>query len=195
MFKNPFVTRNIPFLAILVTLEIILQVIGNYIALGPVSINLSLIIIALGAILFGPWGGALLGVINALFIFVSPYTMVFFEASVPGTILTVLIKSTTAGFVSGIIYQLFKNKSNPLATILASLSIPLINTGLFICGSLLFFQDYIKSITPEGQNFIFFLFIGMTGWNFIFEVVSTSLLTYPLYRLSDYYRNKISPAN
>lgn len=190
MFKNPFTVRNIPFIAILLASEIVLQVIGNYIALGPVSINLSLVTIALGAIMYGPWCGLLLGVFNSLFVFLSPYTMPFYEASVVGTIVTVLIKSSAAGFFSGILYHLLKKVNNLLATIVAAISIPLINTGLFIVGSLIFFMDYVRSVTPEGQNAIYFLFIGMTGWNFIFEISVTAILTYPIYRLITFYNQR-----
>ena len=51
--------------AILLAIEIVFQVIGNYITFpGGVSINLSLIPVALGAILFGPLSGAFLGLMN-----------------------------------------------------------------------------------------------------------------------------------
>lgn len=186
MFKNPFTARNIPFIAILLAIEIVLQVLGNYIAFGPVSINLSLVTIALGAILYGPWCGLFLGLINSLFVFLSPYTMPFYEASTIGTIVTVIVKSSTAGFVSGIIYHLLKNKNNLVATIIASISIPIINTGLFVVGSLIFFRGYVESVTPEGQNLVTFLFIGMTGWNFIFEISVSALLVYPIYRIITY---------
>ena len=193
MFKNPFTARNIPFIAVLMSIEIILQFLGNYIAFGPVSINLSLVPIALGAILYGPWGGLLLGLINALFVLMAPSTMVFYDVSVIGTLVTVLVKIMTAGFVSGVIYHLLKNKNRLLATIIAAILIPIINTGLFVAGSFIFFRPFLESGASEaGVNVVYFLFIGMIGWNFIFEVSTTAILIYPLFRVSDYYRVKFA---
>ena len=56
--------RKITGVAILLAIEIVLQAIGNYITPSAVSINLSLIPVALGAILFGPLSGAFLGLMN-----------------------------------------------------------------------------------------------------------------------------------
>ena len=101
MFKNPFTVRNIPYIAILAAIEIVLQFIGNNIAFGPVSINLSLIPMALGAILFGPWCGLFLGLLNSIFVLMAPSTMLFYNISVMGTFVTVLVKSSAAGFIGG----------------------------------------------------------------------------------------------
>ena len=115
--KNPFTVRNMPFIAILLAIEIVLQFIGNMVAFGPVSINLSLVPIALGAMLFGPWVGLFLGIINALFVLMAPSTALFYNVSVVGTILICLIKSSLAGFLGGLFYLLIKNKNNFVASI------------------------------------------------------------------------------
>ena len=41
--------------AVLTTLIFIFQIIGNYVSVAGISINLALIPIAIGAILYGPW--------------------------------------------------------------------------------------------------------------------------------------------
>lgn len=140
--KNPFTVRNMPYIAILMAVEIVLQFIGNAIALGPISINLSLVPIALGAIMFGPWVGLLLGIINSLFVLMAPSTALFYNVSVLGTVLTVLIKSSAAGFFGGLIYLMLNKRNNLIATIVTSISLPLINTGLFVVGCLLFLNHY-----------------------------------------------------
>ena len=188
--KNPFTVRNMPYIAILMAIEIVLQFIGNYIALGPVSINLSLVPITLGAILFGPWVGLLLGIINALFVLLAPSTMLFYNVSVAGTVGTVLIKSSMAGFLGALIYMLLNRKNNLVATIVTSISVPVINTGLFVVGCLLFFKPLLEQYQGDFPNIYAFLFIGMIGWNFIFEVAVSAVLIYPIYRIITYYKQK-----
>ena len=188
--KNPFVVRNMPYIAILLAIEIVLQFIGNQIAFGPVSINLSLVPIALGAILFGPWVGLFLGVINALFVLMASSTMLFYNISVIGTIVTVLVKSSTAGFVGGLLYMFIHRKNDLVATIVTSLSIPLINTGIFVIGCLIFFREFLEANVGTFTNIYEFLFIGMIGWNFIFEVVTSLILIYPIHRIINYYQRK-----
>ena len=188
--KNPFTVRNIPYIAILAAIEIVLQFIGNAIAFGPVSINLSLIPIALGAILFGPWVGLFLGIINALFVLMAPSTMLFYNVSVVGTILTVFVKSSAAGLFGGFIYLGLNKFNNLLATIITSISLPIINTGLFVVGSMMFFKPLLEENVGDFANIYQFLFIGMIGWNFIFELTTSVVLIYPIYRIITYYQNK-----
>ena len=74
--------------AVLLAIEIVFQTIGNYISLGPISINLSLIPIALGAILYGPFVGAILGFVNGLVVLFAPSTQAIFMAYAPlGTVI------------------------------------------------------------------------------------------------------------
>ena len=187
--KNPFTVRNIPYIAILASIEIILQFIGNSIAFGPVSINLSLIPMALGAILFGPWCGLFLGLLNSIFVLMAPSTMLFYNVSVVGTVVTVLVKSSAAGFIGGLLYMLLK-KNNLLATIVTSLSLPVINTGLFVAGSLIFFREFLEANSGAFANIYEFLFIGMIGWNFVFELATSIVLVYPIYRIILFYQHK-----
>lgn len=188
--KNPFTVRNIPYIAILAAIEIVLQFIGNAIAFGPVSINLSLIPIALGAILFGPWVGLFLGIINSLFVLMAPSTMLFYNVSVVGTILTVFVKSSAAGLFGGFIYLGLNKFNNLLATIITSISLPIINTGLFVVGCMMFFKPLLEENVGDFANIYQFLFIGMIGWNFIFELTTSVVLIYPIYRIITYYQSK-----
>lgn len=192
MLKNPFTVRNMPYIAILAGIEIVLQFAGNYIAFGPVSINLSLVPIALGAIIFGPWCGLFLGILNALFVLMAPSTSLFYNISVIGTILICLLKSGLAGFLGGLFHSLIKNKNELIATVVASITLPVVNTGIFCVGCLTFFRPFLES-AYEGagfSNIFLFLFVGMIGWNFVFELTSSALLTYPIYRIVAYFQRR-----
>lgn len=188
--KNPFTVRNMPFIAILLAIEIVLQFIGNNIQLGPVSINLSLVPITLGAIVFGPWVGLFLGIFNALFVLLAPSTIIFYNITVWGTIVTCLAKSSIAGFVGGLIYLLINRWNNFVATIITSISIPVINTGLFALFALIFFRPLLEENVGTFSNIYQFLLIGMIGWNFIFELTFSVVLTFPIYRIIVYYQKK-----
>ena len=190
--KNPFTVRNMPYIALLMAIEIVLQFIGNAIAFGPVSINLSLVPIALGAMIFGPWVGLFLGLINAIFVLLAPSTAIFYNVSVLGTVLTVIVKSCAAGFFGGIFYMLLNKKNNLLATIVTSASLPIINTGLFVVGALTFFRPLLEANVSDPSKIYEFLFLVMIGWNFIFELGTSLVLIYPIHRIILYYQNKHS---
>ena len=186
--KNPFTVRNMPYIALLLAIEIVLQVIGNMVAFGPVSINLSLVPIALGAILFGPWVGLFLGLINSIFVLLAPSTALFYNISVVGTIITCLVKSTLAGFLGGIFYLLLNKKNNFVASVVTSITLPVVNTGVFIICCLLFFRPLLEEYSTGFTSIYEFLFIGMIGWNFIFEIGTSLVLVYPIYRIIVYYQ-------
>ena len=94
MFKK-FKTREIVITGLLLALELILQILGNYMQVGPANINLSLIPVILAAVLAGPISGAILGFFNGVITFFSPSTIaLFMPVSLLGTVITVMLKVT-----------------------------------------------------------------------------------------------------
>ncbi len=173
-------TRKIAGAAIFTALEIVFQIIGNYVSLGPVSLNLSLIPICIGAIVYGPLVGGFLGLVNGVMVIFAPSTMsIFMPLSVGGTILTCLVKGIASGLVAGFIYLPFKGKKIVLGSTLSSISLPIVNSGLFACGALLFFRTFLIENVGAFSSPEAFLFLGVIGWNFIFEL-SVSLLLCPV---------------
>ena len=171
-------TRNIALTGLLAAIEVVLQLL-SYIIPTAVNINLSLIPIALGALLMGPIAGGFLGLISGVIVLVSPNTVSVFMAISPfGTILTCLSKTTVAGLVAGFIAKALRNKHDVLGAILASIVIPVINTGMFIIYTYIFFKEGLGLPTFAS---IFTAFIGI---NFLFEVVSTLLLGPSLYKIT-----------
>lgn len=185
--KNDSV-KKITGAAILVAIEIVLQVIGNYVSLGPISLNLALIPIALGAILYGPFVGALLGLANGLVVLFAPSTQGLFLVYAPvGTIFTCLLKCTIAGLLSGLVYKLISKKSDLVAVIVASLIVPVVNTGLFALASMTIIIDAVKAaqdiLKATDLNYYRFLFLIFIGWNFLFEFGITALLSPTIYKV------------
>ncbi len=175
--KNDSV-KKITGVAILAALVIVLQVIGNYVTLGPISINLALIPIAIGTIMFGPLAGALLGFVDGILCIVAPSTLQFFMPFAPfWTVVTCLVKTTAAGLVAGLICKLIAKKNVTVGIIVSSLLIPIINTGLFALASFTVVNKAIANLNAANVETMKFVFLFVIGWNFIFEFGVTSVLS------------------
>ena len=174
-----FTTQQIVGTGLLLALEIISQIIGNYLQFGPVNINLSLVTIVIAAVLYGPLSGAILGFFNGLMALFSPSTLALFMPLNPaGTVLTCLLKTTLAGFIAGLVFSLMKKKNALVGLVVASVLVPVINTGIFALASLLFFRPFLESGVSESfPNIGAFLIFGVIGINFIFEIVTTVILS------------------
>lgn len=186
--KRRFNTRMIATTGILIAIEILLQVLGNYIVIpgGFASLNFSLIIISLGAILYGPIVGGFLGLVSGVLTIFAPATMsYFFSVSPVGTILACLLKTTLAGVTAGLVMIPFKKKNKVTAgSILVSILVPTINTGVFAIFCLLFFMQRLTEINPE--NIASALFLGLIGFNYIFEILTTMVVAPSLLKIMEH---------
>lgn len=171
--------RKITGVAILLAIEILFQALGNLVTFpGGISLNLSLIPIALSAIIYGPLAGAFLGLINGVIVLFSPSTQAFFMTYAPfGTVVTCLTKCTIAGLVSGLLFKVISKKNAGIAGIIASLIVPIINTGIFALCALTIMLKAIEVHNEGDVNNFKFIFIILIGWNFIFEFLVTSVLS------------------
>ena len=164
-------------IGILSAIVVVLQLLGSFIRFGPVSVSLVLIPIVVGAAMYGPGSGAFLGAVFSIVVLMQPDTAFFYGVSFFGTVITVLVKGSVAGYLAGLVFQKVSGKGQLLAVILAAMTCPLVNTGLFIVGSRLFFWDALTEL--GGGNAVVFLFTVMIGANFIAEFV-TNLVCSPV---------------
>ena len=179
IMKRKFDTKTIVITGLLLALEIVLQTIGNYLQIGPANINLSLVPVVLAAVLCGPISGAILGFFNGLMALLSPSTLAVFMPLNPfGTVLVCLLKCTLAGVAAGFIFDSIKKFNQIVAMVLASIAVPVINTGLFALGSVIFFQDFLNSgISEQFPNAGAFLIFGVIGFNFLIEILTTTIVS------------------
>ena len=177
MKTNSDRVKKITGVAILIAIEIVLQTIGNFLSATGVAINLALIPIALGAIMYGPLAGALLGFVNGLVVLYGATTMPFWSYSVIGTLVTCLSKCTIAGAVSGLLYMLISKKNKLVASIVASLIIPILNTTIFVILYATIFNGMYKESLPEDMTLLTVLFTSFIAINFIIEFSITTVLT------------------
>ena len=170
--KKIFSTKMIAATGVLTAIEIVLQILGNFIT------------IALGAILYGPICGAFLGFINGLTVVFAPSTLAIFMPINPlATILLCLLKSTLAGLIAGLVYLPFRKKNQFIGSIISSMLVPIVNTGLFAIGCLLFFRSFLESVAIGFPNIYAALFLAIIGWNFVFEFLINSILSPGLTRI------------
>lgn len=171
--------KRITGVGVLIAIEAILQIISNYVTIfNAVSLNLSLIAVALGAIIFGPLAGALLGLVNGVLCIFAPSTQVLFLDVAPlATILTCLSKCTIAGLVSGFLFELISKKNKTVASIVAALCVPILNSGIFALCAFTILSKAIEMMNSENVDAMKFVFLTVIGWNFLFEFLVTSLLT------------------
>ena len=179
--NRKFTTKQIVGTGLLLALEIIFQIVGNYLQFGPVNINLSLVTIVLAAVLYGPLSGAILGFFNGIMALFAPATIALFMPLNPAcTVIVCLLKTTLAGFLAGLLFKLFKNKNHLFGLILVSALVPIVNTGLFSLFAILFFRPFLESgVNETFPNIGAFLIFGVIGWNFIFEIVTTIVVSTP----------------
>ena len=182
-------TRKIAGLGLFTAIVIILQAMGSFVKLGPFSISLVLIPIVLGAALYGRYAGTWLGFVFGLAVLISGDAGPFLAVNPIGTVITVLFKGMACGFATGVVYSLLVGKNRTVAVIISALVCPVVNTGVFLIGCLIFFMDII-AVWAEGlgmgDNVGLYMIVGLVGVNFIAEVLINIVLSPVIFRLLDY---------
>ena len=185
--KTKLTTKNLVGLAVLTAVVIVLQFLGSFIRFGVFSISLVLIPIVVGAALYGPMAGAWLGLAFGVAV-LSGDAAAFLAISVPGTVLTVLLKGALAGLCAGAVYYALADQASRQpgakhnhypAVIAAAIVCPVVNTGMFLLGCKLFFMDTINA-WAEGAGFASagkFMVFGLVGGNFLFELLFNIVLS------------------
>ena len=171
--------------AILTALVIVLQLLGSFIRFGMFSISLVLVPIVIGAAKCGWKIGAWLGFIFGATVLISGDAAAFLAVDVLGTILTVLLKGTACGLVAGIVYKLLEKYNRYLAVIVAAIVCPVVNTGVFLLGCLVFFLPTITEwgVAAGFTNAAAYMFLGLAGGNFLFEVGANVVLAPVIIRI------------
>lgn len=178
--KNAKIKRMVG-IAILSAIVVVLQLLGSFIKFGPVSISLVLVPIAVGAAMYGPIAGAVLGGVFAVVVLLQPDTSLFYNISFIGTIATVLVKGILAGWLSGLVFQALSKKNEWIAVGLAAAVCPIVNTGCFVIGCRLFFWDALAEM--GGGNALVFLITVMIGFNFFAEFVANIICSPVIVRI------------
>ena len=180
-------------MAVLLALVVVLQAALGSIMIGAVQLNFTLIPIVLGAILYGPAVGGILGFACGLVVLIqvmmggSPFYMGIWTNTPFVTTLTCLVKTTVAGVVAGWLFRILSKKYTLIGVFVASATVPILNTGLFILGclcmndSIVLFQNMLPDFI--GMNPFIFILVVLVTFNFFVELTINLVLSPMLYRV------------
>lgn len=198
-------TLRIVQLALLIALVVALQMLSALIPPigGTVSITLTLVPVVVGGILLGKRAGAILGFSFGLIVMINCINgldiggSILWNANPFWTALICLLKGTAAGFFSAFFYELICKKNMRVsdgkriaATVVAAVSAPIINTGLFVCGMFLLFKD-ILYVWAGGKNVIVYVIVGLAGINFLVEFIVNLILSPAILRITEVVGKKL----
>ena len=162
-------------IGLLTAIVVVLQLVSMALRFGMFSITLTLVPIVVGAALYNWKAGAWLGLVFGGAVLISGDATVFLQINAIGTIITVLAKGALAGLAAGLIYHLVSKKNQIAGVIAAAIAAPVVNTGVFLIGSAVFFLDAISMWAGETNVFVYML-VGLVGFNFFIELGINILL-------------------
>lgn len=185
-------------MALLIALIVVLQMISALIPPigGTVSITLTLVPVVVGGILLGKKNGAILGFAFGLIVLINCIGAldvggnILWSVNPFFTALVCFAKGIAAGFFPAWFYELIIGKKDAsttrtvLATVVAALSAPIINTGLFVCGMFVFFKDMLYAWAGD-KNVMMYILVGLAGVNFLVEFVINIILSPAIARIVD----------
>ena len=176
-------TRRMAGLAIFTAIIVVLQVLCTFIRFGPFSITLALAPIIIGTAMYGKGAGAYLGGVFGAVVLVTGLlgwdggtVMLLMGINPVGCILICLVKGIAAGFFAGLCYELLAKKNDKVGVLVSGIVCPVVNTGLFIVGMLVFFFDTLSG-WAGGQDLLLYIIVGLTGINFLVELAVNIVLS------------------
>lgn len=178
-------TVKLVFAGILTAIVFALQFFGANIKFGTFSVSLVLVPIVIGAAVLGPLASSWLGLVFSVTVLLSGDAAAFLAISVPGTIITVLLKGTLAGLAAGFVFRWLNKINRYLAVIVAAVVCPIVNTGIFLLGCLVFFYDTVAGWGEANgfTNTFVFMIVGFVGFNFLFELGTNCILSPAILRI------------
>jgi uncharacterized membrane protein len=175
-------------IAIFIAIVIILQMVGSFIRFGSFSVSLVLIPIAVGAAVYGAAAGAILGAAFGVVVLINCINGVdaggamLWAANPALTALLCIAKGALAGAVSGWVYRALSPKNGIAGAVCAAVICPVINTGIFLAGLLLFYQETLIIWAGETE-LIYYAFIILAGVNFLLELAVNIILSPVIVRI------------
>lgn len=182
--SKKFSVQTLVGMGILTAIVIVLQGIGSAIRFGPFSITLVLAPIIIGAALYGWKAGAWLGFVFGVMVLATD-AAAFLAINVPGTIITCIMKGMLAGAAAGAVYKLLEKKNQWVAVLTAGVVCPVVNTGVFLIGCVLFFLSTVKEWGAASgyENVGAYFLFGFVGLNFLVEMGINLVLSTAIVRI------------
>jgi uncharacterized membrane protein len=164
-------------IALLMALVLIMQFLGGVLTTASgFSISLVLIPIVLGAAIYGPSAGAVLGGTFGAIVYINCVNgadiggAMVFQANPILCFAVVMGKGVLAGLAAGWAYRLLQKWNTYFAMLLAAIVCPLVNTGTFIICMMAFFKDVLAA-WAGGGDIIAYVLTGLVLANFVPELI------------------------
>ncbi len=183
-----FSARTIAELALFIAIILVMKLTGlSSIPVGPLNMTLTMIPIAIGAMLLGPVAGGVLGMVYG---FTSLYdaitgasvmTGIFFQISPVHTVILCVVLRILVGFLTGWLFQVFHkiDHRHIWCYFAGGLAAPVINTILFMGYIVLvfyrtdFIQQRVSALGASGPLMFIILTVGIQG---LVEAVSGAII-------------------
>ncbi len=173
-------------LALLAAIIVVLQQIVIPLP-GGLTLSLVLIPIVVGAVLFGPAAGAILGGVFGIVVTFLVMTAragelstMMWVANPAVTALVCILKGVAAGWCAGLVARAF-NKREFVGIVLAAAVAPVVNTGIFLLGMLTVFREvmmtFAENIGMGGTGVVYFAIVVLVGVNFVIEFAANLILS------------------
>lgn len=182
-------TYRMVVLAILIALTAALQIAGSFIKpIGPTSLSFVLIPIVVGGMLLGVRGGAVLGATFGMVTIImgftgmdafTSYLITYSPSNAVITCAVCMVKAVAAGAVSALVHGALKKKWPFASTVIAAVTAPIVNTGIFMLGATLM----LKPLAELAGNVIYFLFVTILVFNFLVELAINVVAAPAIYRI------------
>lgn len=188
-----FSAKNVALLGILIALVIVLQLFASAIPMFGVTLNFSLIPIALAGILLGALGGTIVGFVCGFVVWITMAvlgqefsTATMFQAQPVILTLMCIGKTTLAGLVGGLIFKPLSKRNLLVAVCVVALVIPVINTGVYMIGITLMkevvaFQ--VLGLSSSSASLVFTAVFAIIWINFVLEMVINVIFIPLLHRV------------
>ena len=180
---------NVAVVGVFAALVVVLQFLSAFVKIGNFPLTLTLIPIVLGAVMYGPKVGAILGgvfgavVVICCFTGIDPGGAMLIQASPVLTTLVCMAKGILAGVLPGLMFKAVGKRKPYLGTVLSAIVAPIGNTGLFLVAMVILFKDILVS-WAGGADTVYYIFTGLTGWNFVIEMAINIVAAPLLFRVS-----------
>lgn len=170
-------------LALFIAIELAMYLMGlGLVPIGPLKMSFLPVPVAVGAILMGPWQGAVLGAAFGLCSLwdaisgSSIMTNAFFAISPVHTVILCVGMRALMGLCVGLLFQLLRriDSKKILSYYFSALAAPLLNTVFFMGYIVLFFYqtDYIQNlVSAKGAANPFMFVILLVGVQGLIEMV------------------------
>ena len=167
--------RRMTGMSLMAAVIAVLTVLGNFVRFGPFPITLALAPIIIGAAILGGVFG-LVTLVGGLAGWDGGTVMYLMGIAPVACILVCIGKGIAAGWCAGLVYGAIEKKNRHVGVVAAGIVCPVVNTGVFIIGMLLFFTSALES-WASGQGLLYYVIFGLTGINFLVELAVNLVLS------------------